>query len=149
MFSVLCESWQPTPVLLPGESPWSEEPGELQAMGLKRVGHDSATKHSTVRISLKMDVQGIPWWSSGEDSTLSLPRAGVQSLVRELKAQVTRGGQKNKINKIRWTFISFFWVYMEWNLFLLEDILFNTTGNKEYMIIKKHFQGRKFGHECS
>ena len=96
MFSVLCESWQPTPVLLPGESPWSEEPGELQAMGLKRVGHDSATKHSTVRISLKMDIQGIPWWSSGEDSTLSLPRAGVQSLVRELKAQVTRGGQKKR-----------------------------------------------------
>jgi len=105
VFSVLCESWQPTPVLLPGESPWSEEPGELQAMGLKRVGHDSATKHSTVRISLKMDIQGIPWWSSGEDSTLSLPRAGVQSLVRELKAQVTRGGQKNKINKMDIHFI--------------------------------------------
>ena len=26
-------AWQPTPVFLPGESPWTEEPGGLQAMG--------------------------------------------------------------------------------------------------------------------
>ena len=38
---------QPTPVFLPGESPWTEEPGRLQSMGLQRVGHDWATKHST------------------------------------------------------------------------------------------------------
>ena len=25
--------WQPTPVFLPGESPWTEEPGRLQCMG--------------------------------------------------------------------------------------------------------------------
>ena len=25
---------------LPGESPWTEEPGGLQSMGLQRVGHD-------------------------------------------------------------------------------------------------------------
>ena len=29
-----------TPVFLPGESPWTEEPGRLQSMGLKRVGQD-------------------------------------------------------------------------------------------------------------
>ena len=34
-------AWQPTPVFLPGESPWTEEPGGLQSMGLQR-----ATKHS-------------------------------------------------------------------------------------------------------
>ena len=28
--------------------PWTEEPGGLQSMGWKRVGHDWATKHSTV-----------------------------------------------------------------------------------------------------
>ena len=27
--------WQPTPVFLPGESPWTEEPGGLQFMGLQ------------------------------------------------------------------------------------------------------------------
>ena len=39
-------AWQPTPVFLPAESPWTEEPGGLQTMGLQRVGHDWATKHS-------------------------------------------------------------------------------------------------------
>ena len=34
--------WQPTPVLLPGNS-WMEEPGGLQSMGSQRVGHDWAT----------------------------------------------------------------------------------------------------------
>ena len=33
-------AWQPTPVFLPGESPWTEEPGGLQLMGSKRVGYD-------------------------------------------------------------------------------------------------------------
>ena len=32
--------WQPTPVFLPGEIPWTEEPGGLQSMGSHRVGHD-------------------------------------------------------------------------------------------------------------
>ena len=31
---------QYSPVFLPGESPWIEEPGGLQTMGLQRVGHD-------------------------------------------------------------------------------------------------------------
>ena len=30
-------AWQPTPVFLPGESPWTEEPGELQSTGSQRV----------------------------------------------------------------------------------------------------------------
>ena len=34
------QAWQHTPVLLPGESPWIEEPGGLQSMGSQRVGHD-------------------------------------------------------------------------------------------------------------
>ena len=33
-------AWQPTLLLLPGESPWTEEPGGLQSMGSQRVGHD-------------------------------------------------------------------------------------------------------------
>ena len=38
------EDWrraqQPTPVFVPGESPWTEKPGGLQSMGLQRVRHD-------------------------------------------------------------------------------------------------------------
>ena len=33
-------AWQPTPVFLPGESPWTEEPGRLQSIGSQRVGHN-------------------------------------------------------------------------------------------------------------
>ena len=29
-----------TPVFLPGESPWTEEPGGLQSMGSQRVRHN-------------------------------------------------------------------------------------------------------------
>ena len=39
-------AWQPTPVFLPRESSWTEEPGRLQSMGLQRVRHQWATKHS-------------------------------------------------------------------------------------------------------
>ena len=35
---------EPTPVFLPGESPWTEEPGGLQPMELERVRHDYVTK---------------------------------------------------------------------------------------------------------
>ena len=34
------EKGRATPVYLTGESPWTEEPGRLQSMGLQRVGHD-------------------------------------------------------------------------------------------------------------
>ena len=37
-------AWQPTPLFLPGESPWTEGPGGLQSMGSQRVGHNWATK---------------------------------------------------------------------------------------------------------
>ena len=32
--------WQPTPILLPGESQGQREPSGLLSMGLHRVGHD-------------------------------------------------------------------------------------------------------------
>ena len=33
-------AWQPTPVFLPGESPWTQEHGGLQSIGSQRVRHD-------------------------------------------------------------------------------------------------------------
>ena len=37
--------WQHAPVVLPGENPWTKEPGGLQSMGSQRVGvrHDLVT----------------------------------------------------------------------------------------------------------
>ena len=34
------EGMATTPVFLPGESPWTEEPGGLQSMASQKVGHD-------------------------------------------------------------------------------------------------------------
>ena len=42
-------AWKPTPLFLPGESPWTEEHGGLQSMELPTVGHDWATKPSTAQ----------------------------------------------------------------------------------------------------
>ena len=51
-------AWQPTPVFLPGESPWTEEPGGLQAMGSQKVRHDRATKHSIAQRERKQELKG-------------------------------------------------------------------------------------------
>ena len=40
--------WHPTPVLMPGKSPWMEEPGRLQSMGSLRVRHDWPTSLSRI-----------------------------------------------------------------------------------------------------
>ena len=53
-------------------------------------GTEPATKKLTL---------GIPWWSSGYNSVLSLPRAWVQSLVRELKSHKPRGAAKKRKKK--------------------------------------------------
>ena len=37
-------AWQPSPVFLPGESPWTEEPGGSSPWG-RRVRHDWESKH--------------------------------------------------------------------------------------------------------
>ena len=44
------EGWQLTPVFLPGESPWAEEPGGLQSMGCKE---SDTTEHVT-----------LPWYNT-------------------------------------------------------------------------------------
>ena len=33
-------AWKPTPIFLPGESPWTEVPGRLQSIGSHRVRHN-------------------------------------------------------------------------------------------------------------
>ena len=43
--------WQPTPVFLPGESTWTEEPGGLQSIGSQRVRRGWATKHTHISLS--------------------------------------------------------------------------------------------------
>ena len=57
-------AWQPTPVFLPGEPPWTEEPGGLQSIGLQRVRHDWAHTHTHTHTYMP----NIPWgWVSTSD----------------------------------------------------------------------------------
>jgi len=43
-------AWQPTPVFLPGESPWTEEPGGLESRGSQGVG--LSTQHNFTKYLL-------------------------------------------------------------------------------------------------
>ena len=45
------EKGMATPVFLPGESPWTEEPGRLQSMGLQRGG---MTEQLSLSVCLKL-----------------------------------------------------------------------------------------------
>ena len=45
---------QPTAVFLPGESPWTEELGGLQPLGLQRVRYYQEIKHSTAHERITM-----------------------------------------------------------------------------------------------
>ena len=67
-------AWQPTPVFLPGESLWTEEPGGLQSMGLQRVGHDWVTNAKTWCMGYS------PWGCKESDTTEWLTlRLGVKT----------------------------------------------------------------------
>ena len=68
-------AWQPTPVFLPGESPWTEERGRLESLGSQRVGQDWATKYNTAQtgMSTKLDVLSrTGFWTPSENSLLSM-----------------------------------------------------------------------------
>ena len=43
--------------LLPGESPWREEPGGLESMRSQRIGHDSATKQRSTAQSVSLTLE--------------------------------------------------------------------------------------------
>ena len=51
---------QPTPVYLPGESPWTEKPGGLQPMGLQNWTWLSDEAHSTHFCITKFNVHFFP-----------------------------------------------------------------------------------------
>ena len=43
--------------ILAWEIPWTEEPGELQSMGLKRVGHNSAHAQHRYKTQKKKNIR--------------------------------------------------------------------------------------------
>ena len=81
--------WQPTPVLLPGKIPWTEEPGRLQPMGLQRVRHNWATSLSFFFFLLSH--RTLHFWSPNLQKFSPTPsnslrcESGVQQLNQILK----------------------------------------------------------------
>ena len=52
--------WQPTPVFLPWEIPWTEEPGGLQSVGSQKSGHNCAHTHThTQTVMCRQDTQTV------------------------------------------------------------------------------------------
>ena len=72
------KAWQPTPVFLPRESPWTEEPGRLQSMGSQRVrhgGNNSAHTHTQpYYIPMVYSISRLPKWLL---HSLSVPRLSI------------------------------------------------------------------------
>ena len=84
--------WLPIPVFLPGELPWTEEPGRLWSMGSQRVRHDWATKPSTWEMS-------FPGGSNSEESACN---AGDKGSIPELeRSPGKRNGTHSSISAWR------------------------------------------------
>ena len=87
-------AWQPTPVFLAGESPWTEEPDRLQSIGSQRVRHDwsDSAQHTHIykirlprwhrdkelacqcrRHGFHLWVRKIPWRRKGQPTPVFLP----------------------------------------------------------------------------
>ena len=50
--------------ILAGKIPWTEEPGGLQSIGLKRVRHDSETEHACCLYEYKFRIMSSLWIES-------------------------------------------------------------------------------------
>ena len=76
--SCFWRQWQPTPVL----SPWMEEPGRLQSIGLRRVGHNWATLLSRIGEGNGNPLSVLAWRIPGMGEPGGLPSTGSHSHIR-------------------------------------------------------------------
>ena len=68
------KKWQPTPVFLPGESPWTEELGGLQSTGLQKS--QTQLKHlnnNTSKTETKTFISGLLAFSANAQWGLEMP----------------------------------------------------------------------------
>ena len=58
--------WQPTPVFLPGECPWTDELGGYSLWCRKESDMTEQLEHSTAHTCV-----GLPWWLNAIESACS------------------------------------------------------------------------------
>ena len=93
-------AWQPTPVFLPGEPPWTEEPGRLQAMRLQRVEHDRATKYRLLNTEVQKETH---YWDNTFSSYIKLVNTVKQKTIQrqnEMHSFVSRWVGRLKENVV-------------------------------------------------
>ena len=93
-------AWQPTPVFLPGESPWTEEPGGLPYTGLQRVRHSWPTKHS---IAQKVLIAQL---------NLSTLSSGIYPLILNLESFPCFQNYNEKSLPLHLNFLLILWVIL-------------------------------------
>ena len=117
--------WQPTPVFLPGESPWTEEPGRLQSMGSQRIGHNWATKMHVHRGLLTDEVEtqevvtvgdlrsiltkGSEWWRI-KKMKLRGVWVAKGSTFGNIEYMGKHNGRKGYLSTVRFSFCGLVWV---------------------------------------
>ena len=78
-------AWQPTAVFLPGESPWTEEPGGIQSTGLQRVRQDKVTKHTHLQKHLKSHISSLLCVLSGKKVAIATKEFFQSEMVTKQK----------------------------------------------------------------
>ena len=55
-----------------------------------------------VLLGIRTNTKGLPWWSSGKDSTLPIQGVQVQSLVRQLRSLMLHSQNQHQAKPVYW-----------------------------------------------
>ena len=88
-------AWQPTPIFLPGESPWTEEPGGLQSIGSQRVRHDwsNNTLRNWPHVCSDQYVTGESWnFSKAQKSATAMSNGPLEQTLMTTLWEIKKKG---------------------------------------------------------
>ena len=85
-------AWQPTPIFLPGESPWTEEPGGLTVHGVGHRESDTTERPSTVQHN------AVPRGKSVDLNAYIIRKRKGRSKINDLSPVKKNPKQKSKTN---------------------------------------------------
>ena len=100
-------AWQPTPVFLPGESPWMEQPGGLQSMQLQRVRHDWVINTFTFSVDQNSNPCPLSTYPSKSRSNISFSLLNISHTNKFLHDGITKTVLQNSLNSAFLLYVSF------------------------------------------